>query len=274
MYKGSKLLLKAPAFDLAWLEDARAPESAKGCDPDPVLLCPSGGGQAKTGVKNQLQILRPLNDLSYLNYQGFETDGTSVEGSGSGICSSVSIGAIRDGSRLICTLIDDKCLLTRLTRDPLYTKPESSAPSSSSKNNEYVSSRAPLPSSGLKFSKVAEFKADHHDSNAGVRSCCFTRLTNIECEGELCTRKVQDVLITGGNDGCLRIWSIEPKEDDVFTFPLLSTLKGHRGAILKVNAHPSRNWVASASDDGSFKVWDILGTYVCSVKCLRMHVYS
>jgi len=261
MFEGSKLLLKAPAFDLAWLEDAHAADSAAQ-SPDPVLLCPSGGGSTKTGVKNQVQLLRPLSDATYLNYQGFETDGAKVEGSG--ICSSLCSGTMLDGSRIVCTLIDDKCLLTRLTRDPAYTKPEASVPSSSSKSKEYVSSRAPLPVSGLKFRRLAEFKADQHETDASVRSCCFTTVTTLEGAGEAAKKSVKDALVTGGNDGCVRVWGVQETEDGEFAFPLLATLRGHAGAVLRVSAHPAKGWAASASEDGSFRLWDLAGKCAAS----------
>jgi len=267
MFSESRLLLKAPAFDMAWLEDAHAFDSAAE-QPDPIIMLPSGGGSTKTGVKNQVQLMRPLDDATLYNYQGFETDGANMEGSG--ICSSLCTGTMLDGSRMVCTLIDDKCLLTRLTRDPAYVKPAATAPSSSSKNKEYVSSRAPLPASGLKFRRLAEFKADHHETDPGVRSCCFATVESVEGEGEQAKKSVCDVLVTGGNDGCVRVWSVVEKDEGDFGFPLAATLRGHSGTVLRVSASPIRGWAASASEDGTFRLWDLAGeTRVASALALQ-----
>lgn len=51
MYKGSKQILKVPAFDLTWLDFDNGDEA--------VALVPGGGGSTKSGVKNQIQIVSP-----------------------------------------------------------------------------------------------------------------------------------------------------------------------------------------------------------------------
>ena len=107
MHANSKLVLKAPAFDLAFLDDASACSVAEDGSyrPDPIILCPGGGGSVKSGVKNQVQLLRQLDDLSCVYYKGYETD--APDATGTGICTGVCSGTLIDGSKVIATLIDD-----------------------------------------------------------------------------------------------------------------------------------------------------------------------
>ena len=258
-FAGSKYgAAKEGVFDLFWLEDSNASDNASSSGDDnsqvlkpadAVMMLPSGGGSSSTGVKNQVQLLRVLNDQSIYTTQGFETDGQKKVGSG--ICSSGSTTTLLDGTRILCTLIDDRCLVTSVLVNPSYSKPDKSAPSSSSK---VKSDKRPLPSSGLAFTHLADFRADFSMTDARVHSCCFATVST--------PAYTSDVLVTGGNDGCIRVWGVRKmqKEDgsgSTFGFPLLGELKGHSLSVLRVGAHPTHNWLVSASEDGSFALWDL-----------------
>lgn len=278
MDANSKQILKAPAFDLAFLDDASSskPKAQDGsyC-PDPIILAPGGGGSTKSGVKNQVQLLRQLDDLSCVYYKGFETD--AADAKGTGICTGVCSGILQDKNKIIATLIDDKCLLSKVKRNPTFKKPLAAVPSSSNRKGKggqpaYVSSRAPLPNSGLTFEEIATFQADftENKSDAGAKCCSISTVNTIACDGDSCTRISQDLLAIGGEDGGVRIWSITPKAADVSSYDinLLSTFKGHTSAVTSVHFHPNRPWVVSASKDGSCRIYDVYASDSDSDSCL------
>jgi serine-threonine kinase receptor-associated protein len=56
--------------------------------------------------------------------------------------------------------------------------------------------------------------------------------------------------ITGGSDLWLREFDLHSKE-------LLRTFKGHHGPVRCVRYHPNGNMVASGSEDGTIRLWDL-----------------
>lgn len=74
--------LRVPTFDLVWLED-----DLEGIS---YLLAPGGGGSARSGVRNQVQIIRRSSKYGFDLIGGIETD---TEGRNF-LCSGVSSGEI------------------------------------------------------------------------------------------------------------------------------------------------------------------------------------
>ena len=70
-------------------------------------------------------------------------------------------------------------------------------------------------------------------------------------------------IITGGDDGLIRLYSLEGKAT-----VLLDTLCGHGGWILKLRKCPDNRHFVSTSADGKMKVWDIL-----SRECVSTEIF-
>jgi U4/U6 small nuclear ribonucleoprotein PRP4 len=74
-------------------------------------------------------------------------------------------------------------------------------------------------------------------------------------------------LVSGGGEGDVNLWSLQRCQ--IILLPLifwflttcsespLSTLKGHQGRVCRVAFHPSGNYVASASFDTTWRLWDV-----------------
>lgn len=60
------------------------------------------------------------------------------------------------------------------------------------------------------------------------------------------------VLVTGGIEGQVRVWKIEP-----FRQSLLGVLKDHSGPITSLDFNKTDTEVISASSDGSCVIWDV-----------------
>ena len=101
--------LKVPTFDLDWLTipiDNDNDEHA--------ILLPGGGGSTKSGVKNQVQIIRETSKGSdkYAVAQGLETDSDIS----SSLCSGISTGEI-NSHNVICVTLCKFCRLYEVTID-------------------------------------------------------------------------------------------------------------------------------------------------------------
>jgi U4/U6 small nuclear ribonucleoprotein PRP4 len=75
-------------------------------------------------------------------------------------------------------------------------------------------------------------------------------------------------LVSGAGDACVNVWSLnrfvypEVSRHFIFSPPSrsetpISVLKGHQDRICRVAFHPSGNYVASASFDTTWRLWDI-----------------
>lgn len=61
------------------------------------------------------------------------------------------------------------------------------------------------------------------------------------------------VLVTGGIEGQVRVWKIEPYRQS-----LLGVLKDHSGPITSLDFNQSETEVISASTDGFCVIWDVM----------------
>ena len=61
-------------------------------------------------------------------------------------------------------------------------------------------------------------------------------------------------MVTGGDDKCVRVWNVQSAEEK--TLPL----RGHAGGIQSICMAPGRDFVASASDDRTVRLWDLSKT--------------
>lgn len=144
---------------------------------------------------------------------------TDAEGK-SNFCSAIATGFLLSNKQpSICAVMDDICAVFLV----------------SCKEEDYS------------FEKKVEFKADHHSSFAAVNACLI-------CQGKH--------IITGGEDGVCRLWVIsqggEGENKGIWEASCVREMKGHTAPIMALALHPSRPWIASASKDGSCKIWDSL----------------
>lgn len=59
------------------------------------------------------------------------------------------------------------------------------------------------------------------------------------------------LLVTGGADRIVKVWKPSSPNDST------AVLKGHEGRVVKVKFHPSDRYVASASFDMTWRLWDV-----------------
>ncbi len=265
MYKGSKQILKVPAFDLTWLDFDNGDEA--------VALVPGGGGSTKSGVKNQIQIVSPDEKaLTYTCLEGYLTDSGGEGGDGTtGLCSGASTGTLKNGVTVVCTLIDDKFLLLAVDiaggSSSSPSSKSSSTPSSSSRSPSSSSSKAKTPLS-FAFTRLAEVKADFSDNGNGVISTvntsCIVNVTKVECLDTICRRVSHDYIITGGQDGVVRLWKVavedeDEEEDTKYSITKVKDLATHTGAVMSVSYYSDEEnqWAVSSSRDGMIKIFDL-----------------
>ena len=72
----------------------------------------------------------------------------------------------------------------------------------------------------------------------------------------LTVSKDGQMLVTGGEDGTVKLWNFAAGLDSG-EFPLLHTLKGHSNAVLSVAITPNSQTIASGSWDSTIKIWDV-----------------
>lgn len=93
--------LEVPSFGLVWLTLDDSTEDA-------FVLIPGGGGSTKSGVKNQIQIGRVIDDkiggIKFLKRFETDVDGKSV------LCSGVAVGTCM-GTKVVCALLDNICAI-------------------------------------------------------------------------------------------------------------------------------------------------------------------
>lgn len=250
MYVGSKRILKVPAFDLAWLDL----DSADGKHHQPLALLPGGGGSTKSGVKNQIQLVSPDDaGLVYTCLEGFLTDtDDDRSGGSSGLCSGISTGTLSNGVQVICTLIDDRFLLLGVEKS--NSEPSTIALSSSKMKEK----------SSYIFTRLAEVKADFSTEMPTVNCCCVVSIATVECLDTICRKVTHDYIVTGGQDGVVRLWKVSPENgddgDDLrYSVTKVADLGKHDGAVMSLSFHDENDsqWAISASRDGMVKLWDI-----------------
>jgi len=214
--------LKVPTFDLDWLSipiDNNNDES--------VILLPGGGGSTKSGVKNQVQIMRDLTKCDkYTLEQSLETDNDIS----SSLCSGISTGEINSHS-VICAILCKFCRLYEVTIDK--------------------------DKKSFNFNQVGEFQADFADDAAvncsiiipsgmiitgGDDGICriwevdssekVWKITmDVELKGHtgpimaMSLHSSLPILATASKDGSCKIWSLET-EKILFNIPPIDGLGG------------------------------------------------
>ena len=123
--------LNCPCFDLEWV----IIPGGDGKESRPFALICGGGGAAKSGVKNQIQIMNYVGENGFEMLQSFET--------GDKLVCSLSSATVKDEA-ILCAGVDGKCIIYTCT----------------------------LQSDGkMDFCKRAEFIADDKEGS-GCVNCC------------------------------------------------------------------------------------------------------
>ena len=135
--------ISVPAFDLAWLHLS---------DSTSFLLLVGGGGSAKTGVKNSIQIAK-VGEKGLEVIQAYDTD---INGK-SCLCSSICTGII-NGKAVVCVGYDQSCALLV------------------AKKNDIDHS--------VKFDRVLDFEADFKAEDASVNCCCIVPTGHVVTGGD------------------------------------------------------------------------------------------
>lgn len=94
----------------------------------------------------------------------------------------------------------------------------------------------------LSMSRLVEFRADFAEVESSVNCACVTK------DGRI---------VTGGEDGVVRVWSLVRGKDSTCTINKLHECKSHTAPVMALGKHPQEPWVCSASKDGTCKVWNI-----------------
>lgn len=232
MSKRVDFRLKCPCFDLTWLSLALN-NNVQVTNELVVALIPGGGGGAKTGVKNLINVAIHTEKLNFEFLEGFETEDR--------LCNSISTGYIK-GVAVICTSFDDICVLLTVT--------------------------ATTDNKRIRFDKIADFKADFSQESSSINcSAWASRASSV------------GYLVTGGEDGIARVWSVS-NIDDSWEVSKLAELTAHKGPVMSLSVcrptgHQSKDkevfWVASASRDGSVVISDLTrGNVLFQLNCATL----
>lgn len=228
--------LDSPMFDLNWLIFPGGESFA---------LLAGGGGGTKSGIRNQIQIVRedPQRALRLEVIDYVETDTADK----SCLCSALAVGEIND-SVVVAAALGGICRIYKVTNGHDVPVEEGKAGDKDSKKKG-----PPKGRSGIKFERVLEFQADFFKSEEDGPS--------INCMAFLFGTHI----VTGGDDGVCRIWNIDTPSDTSNTsnreFPWEATLevelKKHTGPVMAFSLHPEGSLLCSASKDGTCILWSL-----------------
>ncbi len=125
---------------------------------------------------------------------------------------------------------------------------------------------------------ITHFTADFSKEEASlVRVLLFPPYSTWfyhSCRQNACMITSAGTIVTGGDDGVVRLWGIYREEangedDKSWKVTKAFELKDHKGAISALCEHPSENWVCSAGKEGSCKIWDFTtGMLVVDIPCM------
>jgi len=253
MGKADITFLRVPTFDLSWLVFPSAGES--------FVLLAGGGGSAKSGVRNQIQIAGKggKGALHFDVVDHVETDTAEK----SSLCSALVTGDLHD-SVVVAAALGGLCRIYTVTSGNEIVTEE--------QTEKDKKKGPPKGLSGLKFEQAVEFEADFSTGEDGPSINCIAIISS-------------GLVVTGGDDGVCRIWSVDfsgngtessdaggasssssSSSSSSWTATLEVELKKHTGPIMALSLHPSEPLLCSASKDGSCIMWNLkLGTVLVEI---------
>jgi len=221
-----------PSFDLDLLQlpdetGVTNDNRSLGKENDFVVLIPGGGGSAKTGVKNMVQVAKPTKSGVFEFLKSFDT--------GMKLCTSVSTGPVEKADAniiLACLGFDDgTCTLVEISINEEAPKAD--------KNNVYYSP-------DIEFVELTSFKADFAPNDSFIK-CSLIFLNG--------------TIATGGEDGVCRLWKLS-HNDQRWTVVRECDLSRQLGPVTAIARHPFKPWICVSSKDGSV---NIVNTETCKL---------
>ena len=216
--------LLCPCFDMTWVE-------FPGKDKIAYAMLPGGGGGARTGVKNQIQVMKFAGKSGFELVQSFDAD--------SKLCCAISSATLSE-EVILCAAVDKTCILYSLTLGS---------------DKKVI------------FLKKTEFNADFGSDPASCINCsCIFQSSEkdivlITCGDDAIVRVWNlDIGLVAGKRDKNREWKVTNRCE----------LKGHSGPVMAVCVHPTLPIAATGSRDGSCRVWDVsrLGSLVHHIELL------
>lgn len=230
-----------PAFDLCWLTVPLSPllvddvhTTADGPAIVSYLLLAGGGGSAKSGITNSIQIAtynESKTGYDVIDYLKTDTDDHSV------LCNSVSCGYMYNRS-VICAVISNKCRIYFVS----YLNDSDTATAAATTDDDKES--VVLNQAKLKVTRFVEFESDYAAESP--------------CVNASYVMKTSPTIVTAGDDGICRLWQIcQSTNAGVATWKAAKRheLLGHKGPIMAVSIDSEEKLLCTASKDGSCKIW-------------------
>ncbi len=205
--------LKAPAFDIHWIYFPNNQDSKDG--DHRLAIVSGGGGSAKTGVLNMIDIMKLGEDNVFASIGHIAT--------GNSTCISVAFlekySKNNENTAIIAGGFDNgNCAI-------------------------YSIKAKDAKISGVDTLKLCEFQADFSESDYKSVNC-------VEFFD-------QQHLITGGEDGVVRLWKLDTSNRKEYKVKEKLELVKSKGPIMSIHLHPSKPWVCCGAKDGSVYVINI-----------------
>ncbi|XP_062507298.1 prolactin regulatory element-binding protein-like isoform X2 [Corticium candelabrum] len=192
--------------------------------PNGRLFAAGGGGQARTGVPNVLEIYNV--EESGKKLKCIRVDRIDVGQH------AVMNAAVDDNQTYVAIGMDSTCRLTAIRAAKLSSKKSTGSPARRRRRTEESRSHA----DGLTLETVVERQTDFSDQGAFQKCVRFSRSGN--------------ALATGGVDSCIRIWTCPDMK-------LSHTLQGHLDEIDDLDFSSTSNHLVSVSRDQSARAWNL-----------------
>lgn len=188
------------------------------------VVVTGGGGSAKTGVPNVLELYEiPSDDIVHVIHRHtFTTELAMNAAVHPANLEHVAIG------------VDDKCYTLRIYKEQTEAK----------QKDKSVQKRKGTDNDAVEDVKIEQYKvevlkkeqSDFSEVDAFQKAVCFSH------DGAH--------VITGGADGCVRCWEFPGLK-------LAHKLKGHKKEVDDIACHPNTHTAVSVSRDCHMIIWDI-----------------
>ncbi|XP_078598300.1 guanine nucleotide-exchange factor SEC12-like isoform X3 [Branchiostoma floridae x Branchiostoma japonicum] len=208
---------------------------------DSHILVAGGGGAARTGVENAMEIFE-------LQGEGKNCVATSLHKHSTDPRAVMSLAAKADGKgHLVAAGMDGKCQLFRITKSK---EASDEGEQDVDKENE-ANLRKRKGSTGNKAEKSAEVTEQSSDYKVESLACVDTDFHKEEPFQKVVRfSRDGDIIATGGADGHVRVWKVPKLEKKL-------DIKAHLDEIDDLDISPSGNKIVSVSRDYHAYVWKV-----------------